>query len=260
ARARERLVLREESVAGVDRVGAHTLRGVEYAFLVQVALARRPGADGVRLVGHQHVQRGAVGLAEDGDARAAGLAHRADHAHGDLAAVRDQDALQARHQPSSTTHATPSPASCESVRCERVAPSAVKRSSATPVSFSSGTRPPGCTTSICVQPTPPAMPVPSALLVASLAAKRAARCGSGSLNPRQYASSAGVNSRFSMRSPNRRSDSEMRSTLHTSMPMPRTGTSRSGEWPLGPKGANLGRPSPRGKSRGRYSPSSIPSL
>ena len=39
---------------------------------------------------------------------------------------------------------------------------ALNRSSAAPVSLSGGTRPPGCTTSICVQPMPPAIPVPSA--------------------------------------------------------------------------------------------------
>src|SRR5438105_147993 len=46
-----------------------------------------------------------------------------------------------------------------------------------PVSCRIGRRPPGCTTSICGQPMPPAIPVPSALLAAPFAAHRAARCG-----------------------------------------------------------------------------------
>src|SRR3989442_15406915 len=51
----------------------------------------RSGPDRVRLVGHEHMRRLAVRLGEDRDGRDAELAARADHAHGDLAAVRDED-------------------------------------------------------------------------------------------------------------------------------------------------------------------------
>jgi hypothetical protein len=130
ARARERGVLREEPVARMDRVGAHALRDLDHALEVEVAVLRWARADGIRLVGHEHVQRGAIRLAEDGDAGATGLAQRSDDSHGDLAAIRDEHAVQTRHQLSRTTHATPRPPSCESDRWDFVAPSAVKRSSA----------------------------------------------------------------------------------------------------------------------------------
>src|SRR6185503_7840696 len=128
------------------------------------------------------------------------------------------------HQPSSTTHATARPPSCESVRWLLVHPIAWYRSSATPENRSRGTWPPGWITSACFQPTPFESPVPIALNAASLAAKRAARWGIGSLWRLQYSSSPGVNRRASMRSPNRSSESINRSTLTTSTPIPRTAT------------------------------------
>jgi hypothetical protein len=165
-------------------IGARAPRDVEHARHVEVALGRRPGAERVRLVGHEHVERGAVGLAEHRDRRDALLAQRADHAHGDLAAVRDEHAAELRHpQPSSTTHATATPASCAIVRWERWQPSDWKNSSATPWNWSCGWRPPGWITSACFQPTPADSPVPIALNAASFAANRAARWGSGSLLP-----------------------------------------------------------------------------
>src|SRR5439155_20871364 len=72
----------------------------------QVAVARRARSDRVRLVGAADVQRGAIALGVHGDRRDVHLAARADDAHGDLAAVRDQDFLHlfgARHRELATT-------------------------------------------------------------------------------------------------------------------------------------------------------------
>ena len=75
----------------MDRVGAGRLRDVYEPLDVEVALGGGGGPDRVRLVGHEHMKRLAVRLGEDRDGRDAELAARADHAHGDLAAVRDED-------------------------------------------------------------------------------------------------------------------------------------------------------------------------
>ena len=84
-------VLGEEAVAGMDGVGAARARGVEQRLDVQIALARRRRADRDRLVGEPHVRRVGVGLGVDRDGRDAHRAAGADDAHGDLAAVGDQD-------------------------------------------------------------------------------------------------------------------------------------------------------------------------
>ena len=86
-------VLGQEAVAGVDRVGAGLLGGVEDLVDDQVGVAGRRAAEGERLVGDAHVQRVAVGLGVDGDAGQAGVLAGACHAHRDLTAVGDQDLL-----------------------------------------------------------------------------------------------------------------------------------------------------------------------
>ena len=93
ARLRERRVLGEEPVPRVHGVGARAPRRLHEAVDHEVALGGGGGTDRVRLVGHLHVQRLAVGLREDGDGRDAQLAARAQHADGDLAAVGDEQLL-----------------------------------------------------------------------------------------------------------------------------------------------------------------------
>ena len=88
---RERRVLGEEAVAGVDRLGARALGDVEDLLDAQVVLRGRPLAEVVGLVGALDVQRVAVELGVDGDERDAELLQRAHDADGDLAAVGDQD-------------------------------------------------------------------------------------------------------------------------------------------------------------------------
>ena len=85
---------RQEAVAGMNRVGAGDLGGADHRRHVQVAVgaARRTDAD--VLVGEPDVQRVLVRLGVDGHGLDAELAAREDDAHGDLAAVRDQDFLE----------------------------------------------------------------------------------------------------------------------------------------------------------------------
>ena len=66
---RERRVLGEEAVAGVDRLGARALRDVEDLLDAQVVLRGRAVAEVVGLVGALDVRRVAVELGVDGDAR-----------------------------------------------------------------------------------------------------------------------------------------------------------------------------------------------
>ena len=83
-------VLAEEAVAGMDRLGAVFLGGVENPVDPQVAFGGRRGADVLRLVGHADVQRCAVGIGIDGHRSDAHFAQGADDADGDLAPVGDQ--------------------------------------------------------------------------------------------------------------------------------------------------------------------------
>ena len=65
ARGGEVLVLGEEAVAGMHRVGARLPRGVDDRVDAQVALARRVRPDRPRLVRQPHVQRRAIAVGID---------------------------------------------------------------------------------------------------------------------------------------------------------------------------------------------------
>jgi hypothetical protein len=96
AQVREGAVLGEEAVAGVDRLGLGAPRDLEDAVHAQVRLARRRRSARVSLVGEADVQRVAVDVGVDRDRRDPELAAGADDAHGDLAAVGDQDLVEHR--------------------------------------------------------------------------------------------------------------------------------------------------------------------
>jgi hypothetical protein len=81
----------------VDRLDAGTQRRLDQALLHEVALGGGAGADQIRLVGALHVHRGAVRLGVDADRADAELAERAEHAHGDLPAVRHQHLRERSH-------------------------------------------------------------------------------------------------------------------------------------------------------------------
>ena len=75
----------------MDGVGAVAAGGVEDAVDAEVAFGGGAGADVGGFIGHADVERGAVGVGEDGDAGDAHFAEGADDADGDLAAIGDQD-------------------------------------------------------------------------------------------------------------------------------------------------------------------------
>jgi hypothetical protein len=83
-------VLRKEAVAGVDRVGAGLLGGVEHLLEHQVGLGGGLAAQRERLVGQPHVGRVGVGLGVDGHAGSPASLGCPDHPDGDLPAVGDK--------------------------------------------------------------------------------------------------------------------------------------------------------------------------
>ena len=89
-RLREIGVLRKESVARVDGVGAGLLRGVEQLAEVEVGLRRRLAAEREGLVGEPYVRRVGVGLGVHGHACKPGVLGRPDHPDRDLPTIGDE--------------------------------------------------------------------------------------------------------------------------------------------------------------------------
>ena len=97
-RCGELRILREESVAGVNRLGAGSAGRSHHGVDVEVALARRGRSDVDRDVGLGDVARACVGVAEHGNRPDTHCAQRANHPHGDLATVGDQNRIEALHE------------------------------------------------------------------------------------------------------------------------------------------------------------------
>ena len=95
-RPRERRALRQEAVAGVDRLGARRERRLDDRVGAQVALRRRRRTQPHRGVGRPDMGRIGVGVGVDRDGLDAQLATGADDAEGDLAAVGDEDPRERR--------------------------------------------------------------------------------------------------------------------------------------------------------------------
>ena len=111
AALREIRVLGEEAVARMDRIGAHRARRLQDAVDGEIRLCARRGPDVHGLVGFGDVRRARIGVRVDGDARDPHLAHAAQHALGDLAAVGDQDFFEAsRHVVLTASHPEHAPA------------------------------------------------------------------------------------------------------------------------------------------------------
>ena len=92
ARFGERRVLREQPVAGVQGFGATIHRGLNDGVDAQVAFAGWGGTDVDCAVGLEDVKRATVCVGVDGDCLDAEIAVGTHYAHGDLPAVRDEDA------------------------------------------------------------------------------------------------------------------------------------------------------------------------
>ncbi len=96
-RPREVRVLREEAVAGVDRIDLMLLRQRDDAVDVEIGADRFAGlADAVRLIGLEAVQRKPVLMREDGDRADAQFVRRAEDANSDLAAVGNEQLANGR--------------------------------------------------------------------------------------------------------------------------------------------------------------------
>src|SRR5690606_19574756 len=106
-RLREVRVLGQEAVAGVDRIGARTLRGVEQLVEHQVAVGRRLPAERERLVGEPDVRCVPVRIGVDGHARDTRVLRGPDHAYRDLATVRDEHLRHAASLRHAYLHVTP---------------------------------------------------------------------------------------------------------------------------------------------------------
>ncbi len=85
------LVLGQEPVARMHRVGARLARRVDDGVDPQVALARRIGPDRPRFVGHPDVQGATVAVGVHRHGRDAHIATGPDDADRDFATVRDED-------------------------------------------------------------------------------------------------------------------------------------------------------------------------
>ena len=95
--AGEGCILGEESVTGMDCLGAGALRCVDHSLLDEVALRGWSRPEQVRLVGGTHVQRVAIRLRVDGDGRDPELPQRAEDPNRNLATVGDEHLREAGH-------------------------------------------------------------------------------------------------------------------------------------------------------------------
>ena len=89
--AGEPFALREEAIAGVNRLRARFESRLDDLFAGQITLRRGRFADEVGLVGQADVQRLAVGLGVDDDRRDPQVAAGANQPHRDLTSIGDQD-------------------------------------------------------------------------------------------------------------------------------------------------------------------------
>ena len=87
ASPREFRILGEETVSGMQRVTLGSLRDIHDLIDAEIAFARRRGADRIGFAGQPNVQRGAVGIAIDGDGKDTHLAAGSRDPDGDLAAI-----------------------------------------------------------------------------------------------------------------------------------------------------------------------------
>src|SRR5271168_2539608 len=75
----------------MDCIATGAARDIDYFFDAKITLARGRGADGIGFVGQADVERFAVDFAENRHAANAQLAAGAQDAHGDFAAIGNQD-------------------------------------------------------------------------------------------------------------------------------------------------------------------------
>ena len=96
-RIRKRRVLGQETIAGMDRLRAGTLRRLQHPVGQQIAFRHLGFTDAHGLVGHGDMHGTGVGIGMHGDGADAHVAGGANDAAGDLAPVRDQDLVEQCH-------------------------------------------------------------------------------------------------------------------------------------------------------------------
>ena len=94
-------VLRQEAVAGMNRLHVADFGRADHAVDLQIAFGRFRRPDAIRLVGQFQIMRTAIGLAEDGDRFDAQFAAGADHPQSDFTAIGHQNAFEHRRDRSS---------------------------------------------------------------------------------------------------------------------------------------------------------------
>ena len=88
---RELAVLAQESIAGMNGLGARRARGGENRVLTQIAFGGRLRPQTHGLVGVEDMLRMPVGIGVNGDRADPEALERAQHAHGDLTAIGDEN-------------------------------------------------------------------------------------------------------------------------------------------------------------------------
>ena len=111
-RSRKRSALGKKAVARMDRLRTRARGRVDQLGDIEVALARRGGAKQHGLVGVAHVRCTSIGLGIDGDRLDAELAAGTKDADGNLATVRNQDAIKRRRHRASIPLSICSRAAC----------------------------------------------------------------------------------------------------------------------------------------------------
>ncbi len=91
AGTRQSGVFREKSVTRMHGIATGATRDIHELINAEIAFARRGRADGVGFIGEADVQGFAVDITEDGDGANAQFAAGAQDAHGDFAAIGDQN-------------------------------------------------------------------------------------------------------------------------------------------------------------------------
>ncbi len=127
--------LREEAVAGVQRVAARAAGRVDERAGVEVRGRGRRRSDAHRGVGEPDVRQLGVGVGVHGDRAEAELAAGADHARGDLGPVGDEHAAQGHHMRKTPKRVSGSGARAQASRA-RPSTRRVSRGSMTPSSQS----------------------------------------------------------------------------------------------------------------------------
>jgi hypothetical protein len=92
--AGEERIFREKSVAGMNGISSAALRGIEDSIDIQIRFSGRRRANQIGVISDTNVEGGAVYLRVNRRRGDSHLVAGADHAHGDLATIRNQDFLK----------------------------------------------------------------------------------------------------------------------------------------------------------------------